>query len=53
MLTARTGIDFLWCLPAVIIGSWLGVKVYPYLDDALFKRIILGLILLSGFTLLL
>ena len=53
MLTLRTGIDFLWCLPAVIIGSWLGVKVYPYLNDSLFKRIILGLILLSGFTLLL
>ncbi len=53
MLTARTGIDFLWCLPVVVIGSWLGVKVYPYLNDTLFKRIILGLILLSGITLLL
>ena len=52
MLTVRTGIDFLWCLPAVIIGSWLGVKVYPYLNDSYFKRIILGLILLSGVTLL-
>ena len=53
MLTVRTGIDFLWCLPVVVFGSWLGVKVYPYLDDILFKRIILGLILLSGITLLL
>ncbi len=53
MLTMRTGIDFLWCFPAVVVGSWLGVKIYPYLNDALFKRIILGLILISGATLLL
>ncbi len=52
MLTQRTGTDFLWCLPAIVIGSWLGVKVYPYLNEILFKRIILGLILLSGVTLL-
>jgi uncharacterized protein len=53
MVTEQTVADFIWCLPAVIGGSWLGVKVYPYLNDALFKRIILGLILLSGVTLLL
>jgi hypothetical protein len=53
MITQNTLYDFLWCLPAVIIGSKLGVMVYPYLDDTLFKRIILGLILLSGLTLLL
>lgn len=52
MITARTSIDFLWCLPVIIAGSWFGVKVYPYLNDTLFKRIILGLILLSGVTLL-
>ena len=53
MLTVRTGIDFLWCLPAVVIGSWLGVKAYPHINDRWFKRIILGLILISGITLLL
>jgi uncharacterized membrane protein YfcA len=52
MLTVRTGIDFLWCLPAVVIGSWLGVKAYPHINDRWFKRIILGLILISGITLL-
>ena len=52
MITERTAYDFLWCLPAVVTGSWLGVKVYPYLDDTLFKRIILGLVLLSGIMLL-
>ncbi len=52
MITERTTTDFLWCLPAVIIGAWMGVKVYPFLNDRLFKRLILGLILLSGVTLL-
>lgn len=52
MMTSRTGIDFLWCLPAVLLGLWAGLKVYPYLNEILFKRIILGLILLSGVTLL-
>ena len=52
MITARTLHDLLWCLPVIVIGSWLGVKIYPYLNDKMFKRIILGLILLSGITLL-
>lgn len=53
MLTSRTGIDFLWCVPAVIAGSWLGVRLYPHIHDTLFRRIILGLILASGVTLVL
>ncbi len=53
LLTARTGNDLLWCLPAVFIGSWLGVMVYPYLNEIMFRRAILALVLLSGVTLLL
>lgn len=52
MITAKTAVDFLWCLPAIVVGSWVGVLVYPYLNDTVFKRIILGLLLLSGATLL-
>ena len=52
MINERTLSDLLWCLPVVLIGSWLGVKVYPLLNDKLFKQIILALILLSGITLL-
>lgn len=48
----KTFADLVWCVPAVIIGSWFGVKLYPYLNGNLFKRIIIGLILLSGITLL-
>lgn len=52
MITTATLINLAWCIPAIFIGSWLGVKIYPYLNDRLFKQIILGLILLSGVTLL-
>ncbi len=52
MYTKQISLDFLTCLPAIILGSWVGVKVYPYIDEVTFKRIILGLILLSGITLL-
>lgn len=53
MITADTLYDLAWCFCAIIIGSWLGVKTYPYLDDRLFKKVILGLVLLSGITILL
>lgn len=53
MITWRTGRDFLWCFPAILVGLWVGLKVYPYLNDQVFRRVILGLILLSGVTLLL
>lgn len=52
MITMRTGVDFLWCLPAVVVGSWLGVKVYPFLNDTLFRRLVVGLILISGISLI-
>jgi len=53
LITARTGYDLLWCLPAVFIGSWLGVQVYPFLNEAVFRRVIQGLVLISGISLLL
>jgi len=52
MITERTLYDLLWTLPVIIVGSWLGVKLYPYLSETLFRQIVLGLILLSGFTLM-
>lgn len=52
LITWQTLQDLAWCLPAVFVGSWLGVKLYPYLNEALFKRIILALILLSGISLM-
>ena len=39
-------------LPLVLIGSWLGDRVIRRLDPRMFGRLVGGLILLSGVTLL-
>lgn len=43
---------WLWCLPAVVLGTWLGLKLYRRIDDQQFRRIILVLLFLSGASLL-
>ncbi|MBI3504098.1 MAG: sulfite exporter TauE/SafE family protein [Proteobacteria bacterium] len=43
--------DFLWCLPAVALGVWVGLKLYARVDDATFRRIVLVLLLASGVVL--
>jgi len=53
IVTWQTLTDFSWCLPAIILGSWAGTWVYPYLNEQLFKNVVLALILISGVTLLL
>lgn len=52
LVDARTGINFLWCLPAVAAGSALGLWLYGRLDERRFHRIVLGLLLVLGITLL-
>ncbi len=52
LVTTLTVYNLLCCLPAVFIGSWMGVLVYPYLNEIVFRRVILGLVLLSGLSLL-
>jgi uncharacterized protein len=39
-------------LPAVIVGTWVGLKLYGKLDEAMFRVVVLVLLLLSGLTLL-
>ncbi len=39
-------------LPAVIVGTWLGLKLYGRLDEATFRVVVLALLLASGLTLL-
>ncbi|MCA3247635.1 MAG: sulfite exporter TauE/SafE family protein [Azospirillum sp.] len=48
----RAVADFAWCLPPVVLGAWLGLKLYGRVDDAQFRRIVLGLLLASGVVLL-
>jgi len=51
-ITTQVGFDLLRAMPALIVGSWLGVKVYPLINDVVFRKTVLGLILLSGLMLL-
>jgi uncharacterized membrane protein YfcA len=39
---------FLIGLPAVLGGTWLGMKLYGRLDEATFRKIVLALLLVSG-----
>lgn len=40
------------CLPATIIGSWLGMHCYWKVNQGTFRRVVLGLLFLAGLTLL-
>jgi len=40
-------------LPALVIGTLLGWKLYGRIDEAAFRKIVLGLLLISGLTLVL
>ena len=42
---------FLWGLPAVLAGLWVGFKLYGALDENAFRKIVLGLLVLSGVSL--
>jgi uncharacterized protein len=50
-VTADTVRLFLIGLPALLLGSWLGLKLYGRLDEAGFRRVVLAL-LLSGLALI-
>jgi uncharacterized protein len=52
MLTGDTIRLFLIGLPAVLLGTWLGFKLYGKLDETTFRTIVLVLLLISGLTLL-
>jgi len=39
---------FLVGLPVLLVGTWLGLKLYGRLDEVSFRRIVLVLLLLSG-----
>ncbi|MDP1866732.1 MAG: sulfite exporter TauE/SafE family protein [Bradyrhizobium sp.] len=43
---------FLIGLPALLAGTWLGLKLYGRLDEAAFRKVVLMLLLASGILLL-
>ena len=50
-ISARSATLFVLALPAVVAGTWLGLKLYGRLDEAGFRRVVLGLLLVSGIVL--
>jgi len=42
---------FLIGLPAVLVGTWAGLRVYGRLDEAAFRKVVLVVLLLSGLAL--
>ena len=51
VLNTRLLDDFVICIVPVLIGSWLGIKVFGHLDEVLFRRVVLSLFLVSGISL--
>jgi hypothetical protein len=39
-------------LPALALGTWAGLKSFGHLNEAGFRKIVLGLLLLSGLALI-
>lgn len=47
----RIGIFLLVCLPALAAGLWMGLKVFDWISEEHFRRLVLWLILVSGISL--
>jgi uncharacterized membrane protein YfcA len=52
VLDERLLTRFLWCLPVLALGTWLGLKLYQHVDERRFRQLILVLLLCSGAALL-
>ncbi len=47
-LPIKVAYDVVWSAPALLAGSWLGIFAFRNIDEANFRRVILGLLLVSG-----
>jgi uncharacterized membrane protein YfcA len=52
MVAHETMIDFAIGFPAVLAGTWAGLKLYGKLNEGRFRKVVLALLLLSGATLI-
>lgn len=52
MIRTDTAILFALGLPAVLAGTWLGLRLYGKVDEDGFRRIVLALLLVSGLALI-
>ena len=51
VVTTETINLYLLGLPLLLVGVWVGFKLYGTLDDALFRKVLLMLLLFSGLAL--
>jgi uncharacterized membrane protein YfcA len=51
-LSAHVARLFALGLPALLAGTWLGLRLYGALDERAFRRLVLGLLLVSGIALI-
>jgi uncharacterized protein len=52
MVARDTLMVFVIGLPAVLAGTWAGLKLYGKLDEGSFRKVVLAVLLLSGATLI-
>lgn len=52
MLASATLTTYLWCAPAVVLGTWLGLQLFNRIDDKRFRQVVLLFLIVSGATLL-
>ncbi len=52
LITFNILVDFIKAFPALIFGAWIGIKIYPKINEELFRRMILVLIFAAGIILL-
>jgi uncharacterized membrane protein YfcA len=52
MVARDTIVAFVIGFPAVLAGTWVGLKLYGKLDEGSFRKVVLGLLLVSGATLI-
>ena len=51
-ISAETIRLFLFGLPVLLAGTWLGLKLYGKVNETTFRKIVLSLLLLSGAALI-
>jgi uncharacterized membrane protein YfcA len=47
-VAAETAKLFVMGLPCIMTGTWLGLKLFEYVDEAMFRKIVVALLLISG-----
>jgi uncharacterized protein len=43
---------FVFGLPVLLAGTWLGIRLYGRIDEAMFRKVVLALLLVSGAALM-